>query len=195
MHKNISKENYEKLLDWLDENEARAFQEYNRIRRTLVNIFLARGCFEADDLADETIDRVAAKIESIEAVYKGEKTTFFVGVLKNVYKEWMRKQSVLTDLSEFKEKMAEFNSPIREDVEYSIEAKCLKKCLAKLNKKEREVVLAYYQPTGGQEKIVRHKILANKFSKSINSLRVQAFRIRQKLSECIEECVERQEKM
>ncbi|HEY0047746.1 MAG TPA: hypothetical protein VGB68_00565, partial [Pyrinomonadaceae bacterium] len=57
----INQENFDVLLNWLDRNREIAGQKYEKIRRRLIRIFLGRGCFEAEELADETINRVTRK--------------------------------------------------------------------------------------------------------------------------------------
>ena len=67
MNKNwlLTKEAFDALLGWLDPNREVAGQKYEVIRRRLITIFSCRGCAEAEDLADETINRVASKLSAI----------------------------------------------------------------------------------------------------------------------------------
>jgi hypothetical protein len=90
MNEKMTPEELDKLLNWLNPNRELAAAEFIRIRRILTNIFLTRGCINADELADETIDRVAAKIKEIETDFRGEKLIYFVSVLRYVYKESLR---------------------------------------------------------------------------------------------------------
>src|ERR671916_839429 len=81
-----------KLLSWLDPDPEQAGMKYEVIRRGLVRIFTCRGCFEADELADETINRVARKAEFLINKYSGEPAHYFFGVAKKVYLEYLRKR-------------------------------------------------------------------------------------------------------
>jgi chemotaxis regulatin CheY-phosphate phosphatase CheZ len=77
MANNINQDNFNKLLNWLGATSQEGAEEYEHIRRVLIKIFLARGFSDAEDLTDETIDRVASKIDEIEAVYTGRKILYF----------------------------------------------------------------------------------------------------------------------
>jgi len=43
------------LLGWLSTNEASAAEKYEKIRARLIRLFVGRGCYEAEMLADQTI--------------------------------------------------------------------------------------------------------------------------------------------
>ncbi len=195
MNEKMSQEELDKLLNWLGPNRELAAAEFIRIRRMLTSIFLSRGCINADELADETIDRVAAKIKEIETDYKGEKRTYFVGVLRNVYKESLRVDRNKNRAFGLMKTEMDIDELQNHEESKTRRAECLKKCLKKLKKKHRQIILGYYQPSGGKEKIIGHKILAKKFSKSVKSLRVQVFRIKEKLFECVESCLVEAKKM
>jgi hypothetical protein len=61
----IVKDNFEQLLTWLDPDRDIAGQKYEVIRTRLIRVFELRGCFKAEELTDETINRVTAKIHRI----------------------------------------------------------------------------------------------------------------------------------
>ena len=55
----LSQKAFDDLLDWLASNREQAGHKYEAIRRRLITIFTGRGCCDAEDLADETMNRVA----------------------------------------------------------------------------------------------------------------------------------------
>src|SRR5689334_18556794 len=57
----LSQEAFDALLDWLDSDREQAGIKYEDIRGRLVMMFAARGCVDAEDLADETINRVTQR--------------------------------------------------------------------------------------------------------------------------------------
>ena len=61
----ITQEAFDGLLAWLDPDRDRAAHKYETVRTRLIKIFSCRGCGVADDLADETINRVTAKLSEI----------------------------------------------------------------------------------------------------------------------------------
>src|SRR5215470_10383215 len=51
------------LLVRLDSDWNRAGEKYEELRRTLIKFFEWNSCFPAEDLVDETLDRVAKKLD------------------------------------------------------------------------------------------------------------------------------------
>lgn len=62
----LSQEKFDRLLAWLHPDRARAGTEYERIRQGLIKYFGSMLAWRvADDLADQTLDRVAKKVGSL----------------------------------------------------------------------------------------------------------------------------------
>ena len=179
----ITTENFRMLLNWLDPDQESAAQKYEKIRGRLVRIFIGRGCYEADDLADETMNRVTLKVPSIRESYVGDPAPYFFGVADKVHLEWLRKQKrarpvELTD-----------NSPhVEPEPEDDTEYECLEKCLKALPDVLRELIVDYYRDEK-RAKIERHKSLAEKWGLTINAMQTKTCRIRAGLRKCVAECV------
>ena len=60
----ITPEQFSSFLEWLNPDFERAGEEYERLRFRLCRFFSLRGCNFADELADETINRVVLKISA-----------------------------------------------------------------------------------------------------------------------------------
>jgi RNA polymerase sigma factor (sigma-70 family) len=181
MNKNwvLSQESFDALLAWLDSDRERAAMKYEEIRRRLIKIFLGRGCVEAEDLADETINRVISKLNEIENEFTGDCERYFYGVASRVLMEYQRRRQP--------------QPPLAHDVDSNRaeqEYRCLEECIAKLSDENRELLLQYYQGEG-RAKIEQRKQLAEKLGIAPNALRIRAFRIRAALQECVEKCLER----
>lgn len=178
----ISHDNFEKLLEWLHSDREKAGQKYELIRNQLIKIFYARGSYSAEEMADETIDRVAGKIKHLSEIYQGEPALYFYAVAKKVYLEYSRKprHQDLPATLVVKEQPADETSEI-----YS---QCLDKCLAALPGAHLELINKYYQ---GEKKvkIERRKKLAEQFGISTQALRVRALRLRGVLQKCVLRCV------
>ena len=89
----LSQESFDALLDWLDPDREQAGQKYEDIRQRLIRIFASRSCFEAEDLADETINRVANKVQEVRQSYEGKQALFFYAVGNKIHLEHGRRKS------------------------------------------------------------------------------------------------------
>ena len=86
---------FDKLLFWLDKDREVAGHKYESIRLKLIKIFHARDCHLAEELADETIDRVADRIDFLTQNYVGNPVLYFYGVAKRVFLEFTRKPTTV----------------------------------------------------------------------------------------------------
>jgi RNA polymerase sigma factor (sigma-70 family) len=179
----LTQETFDALLAWLDPDRNEAGQKYEDIRTRLIKIFHCRGCYEAEDLADETINRVTKKLREIESTYIGDRRLYFYGVANRVHLEYLRKPSAALPPPPVK-------AP-EEVEETEREYACLEHCLQKLTPENRELVLQYYQDEK-RAKIDHRKKLAEKLGIALNALRIRAHRIRLTLEQCVHECMSEQ---
>jgi hypothetical protein len=89
----LTKQAFDRLLVWLDQDRDTAALKYEEIRIRLTKMFESRGCITPEDLADETIDRVARRIHEVADTYQGEPVLYFHGVARLVYLEYSRRPS------------------------------------------------------------------------------------------------------
>jgi DNA-directed RNA polymerase specialized sigma24 family protein len=181
MNKNwvLTQESFDALLDWLDPQREQAGQKYEDIRLRLIKIFTCRGCFEPEDLADETINRVTGKLKQIEGDFTGDRARYFYGVANKVHLEYLRRKPVLP---------SQVLPRTSDGVEQEFE--CLERCMEQLTPENRELVLQYYQEEK-KAKIDHRKLLAEKLGIAVNALRIRACRIRASLQECVQACLRR----
>ena len=175
----LNVESFNRLLAWLDPEPEQAGKKYEEIRRKLIRIFASRGSWAAEELADETIDRVGNKVADLAAGYVGDPSLYFFGVANLVFLEWRRKSTApalapppLPDSAEEKE---------RED-------QCLSRCMATLPPPHRHLLLDYYREEK-QAKINRRKALAAGLGLTDNALKIKVFRLRASLQECLLNCL------
>jgi DNA-directed RNA polymerase specialized sigma24 family protein len=175
---------FDALLDWLGPDRERAAEAYERIRARLVRIFVSRGCPLAEDLADETINRVSRKVPEIAGGYTGDPAFYFYGVANRVHMEYVRRSA--------RQPVAPPPvAPPDEEEERAYE--CLEGCLAGLQPATREIVLEYYRGESGGAKIDRRRELAERHRIGLNALRIRLHRIRAGLFSCVQECMRGQE--
>src|SRR5687767_11901471 len=88
----LKQEDFDKLLAWLHRDREQAGQKYEAIRESLIKIFSWRGYDDAEDLADEVINRVAAKTQWLAENYVGDPALYFYGVAKKILLERERRE-------------------------------------------------------------------------------------------------------
>lgn len=181
MHKSwvLSQESFDALLDWLAPEREQAGQKYEEIRTRLIKIFSCRGCYEPEDLTDETINRVTNRLGEIKDHFKGDQAKYFYGVANKVHLEYLRRKQP-----------QQRETPVVDSNRIEAEFKCLEHCLDRLSTENRDLVLQYYQ-LERKARIDRRKSLAKELGIKPNALRIRAHRIRATLQECVQECLER----
>src|SRR5829696_7990026 len=165
MNKNwdMSPESFEALLCWLDPDREKAGFKYELIRTGLINFFTGRGHCEAEDLADETINRVISRLHEVSNQVTGEPARYFFGVARKVQLEYLRRRVP----------HAPPESAIDSD-RVELEYRCLEKCMARLSPENRDLVLRYYE-LDGRAKIEKRKQLAEELEIAPNALRIRAY--------------------
>ena len=188
----LTQDAFDTLLGWLDPDRDRAGRKYEDIRLRLIRIFICRGCWEAEELADETINRVVAKMGDLATQYQGDPALYFYGVSQKVQLEYSRKTR-LRDSETLLDTSAKVPTPanavMADDAEPEYE--CLERCLNHLAVDNRRLVLEYYQQER-KAKIDHRKRLADELGIGLNALRIRAYRIRRMLEECVHGCLEQQ---
>jgi len=174
----ITQESFAGFLEWLSPDSGRAGEEYERLRFRLCRFFSLRHCHFADELADETINRVILK-SSAEEIQN--KLAYCLGVAKNVYRESLRKERAHLDIDEVD---IAANAPVQQ----SFSSECLDKCLAELPSDSRDLLLNYFSEEK-QEKIKLHQLISAKLKMTQTALRMRVMRSKQKLKTCVEECM------
>ena len=172
-----NKSDFDLMLSWLDRDRELAANKYELIRSKLTRLFVSRGCFAPDELADETIERVTRKIREILPGYQGEPTRYFYGVARNVFLEYTRKPPTC----ELPNKLSFLET---DSEEAELRDRCLGRCLRRLNPEQSDFIIEYYKKQGS-EKVLHRKKLAEKLGISQRALRVRAFRIRAELQDCM----------
>lgn len=175
----LSQEAFDALLLWLDSDRDEAALKYEKIRGGLIKIFTGRACVEPEDLADETINRVARKLKEIEKDFSGDRARYFFGVANKVHLEHLRRkipQAVPPATTD----------PDRIELEYN----CLERCIERLPQENRELLLRYHGAEGATETELR-RALADEMGIAPNALRIRAHRIRASLKECVKKCINR----
>jgi DNA-directed RNA polymerase specialized sigma24 family protein len=178
MRKNwfLTQGTFDHMLTWLGPSPEEAGRKYEDIRRRLIKIFTCRGSHNPEDLADETINRVAKRIEEIVGTYSGDPALYFYGVANKVHLESLRNRAPAPP------------APPAPSQEIEQEFECLEHCMGKLDRSSRELVLQYYREEK-RAKIDHRRMLAEQLGIALNALRIRAHRIRAALRECVSDCL------
>ncbi len=191
----LSQEAFDKLLACLHPDRDRAAEKYEMTRQKLITFFEVRGSLSPEDHADETINRVARKLEEGKEIYASDALIYFYGVARNVLKEhWDRPDRDSTHIDDLAPgkgpsedpKAAKEEEAARIVLERRLE--CLEKCLQKLPREARELITDYYHGDKGI-KVKNRSSLAEKLGMPLNALRIKACRVRAKLEECVNACL------
>jgi DNA-directed RNA polymerase specialized sigma24 family protein len=186
---------FHQLLRWLDEGENSNGSKYLEMRRRLVSYFRRKGCNSPDDLADETLNRVARRlkeegsIDTTPAQYCHIVARF---VLLEYYRGPNRNLLSFEGIPDSdRPSVVDFNSKsgdaeLKNRLEQRLD--CLEHCLNNFDPEDRELIFQYYQ--GEQRiKIENRRALAARLGLTPNALSIRACRIRDKLEGCVRHCL------
>lgn len=186
----LSQSVFERLLAWLDDGTESQGERYLEIRQRLVAYFDRRNRPRPDELADETLDRVARTLEESGVIATRPPARYCYVMARFVLLEDIRRERRHVGLDE---NSVSFGVPARvgdatEDRalrERSLD--CLDRCLEQLKPEQRALILEYYRDTRRQ-KIERRRDLANRLAISMNALAIRACRIRDAVLACMQGC-------
>ena len=179
----LDAESLGRFLLLLDDDIAEAARRFERLRLKLIHLFEWRGAVFADDLADETLNRVIRRVEEGIDLDAESVQRFSAGVAHRVFLEHLRevrRQSPVPPPATHPPWVAKGRKTT------DLRLRHLDDCLARLPDDERSLILRYY---GGEPKgrIAERRRLANELGIQAGHLRIKAFRIRNKLEGWIDE--------
>jgi DNA-directed RNA polymerase specialized sigma24 family protein len=174
----LTPEELEALLRLLDPDRERAGERYEELRRQLVRLFGFWGNEEPEELADETLNRMAHK--AAEGVPVTDAFRYARGIANHVQKEhWRRVVS--------RDKALEAGEwpprPYEEEPEDRRLAG-LRQCLDQLPADQRALLLRYHQ---GDHHKQNRKALCEELGIEMNALRIRIHRLRRRVETCVEE--------
>lgn len=171
-----------------------------QLRKRLIEFFRHRNCKFADDLADETLYRLRAKLKALD-IPDSNIERYAIGIAKNVWHEGIRNPLNFSDQVEdlktdktFQEKSHQpdalkIAATQEQHLLAEAEELCLKKCLKKLPDKERLLILEYYKMDDWNEQAESRKRLMKTMNLSSGTLASKVARIREVLKGCINRCL------
>ena len=180
----LTQEAFDHLLAALGDDRDRAAERYERARTKLVKFFAWERCDDPEDRADETMNRVARRLSEGEQIGNPEGYLYGVArlLLREAIVEGRRKSKVMEELSHGAATSAE---PADDTA-----LECLESCLRKMPADQRAFILEYYQ--GEQRtRIETRRRIALRLQLPVNAVRNRALRLREKMEDCVRECMGR----
>jgi len=182
---------FHRLLNWLDRGDNSDGRNYLEMRRRLVAYFDRKNCIAPDDLADETLNRVARRLEE-EGITEAETPAKYCYIVARfVFMEYLRGRKADSLLEVRHEEVRERNFASKATDDEGLKEKtmnCLERCVSKLEPSKRDMIIRYYV---GKErvKIDNRRELAESLGITLNALSIRACRLRDKLEACVENCL------
>ena len=118
---------FDRLLAWLDEGTESRGERYLEIRERLVDYFGRRDCLFPEDLADETLNRVARRLEETGSIDDVVPARYCYIVAKFVFLESLRRPGQVELVTQSAEAVVAQMTNERADSERTLN--CLEQCL------------------------------------------------------------------
>ena len=180
--RDLTAQAFERLLGILDADRDRAGAAYEHLRERVAGLLHWWGSPWPLDLADETMDRVARKLQEGVEVPRERLPAYVRGVARMVFYEAARRPRE----DELPETL-DLTAPVgHEEKEESL--RCLDRCLQTLSPADRDCVLRYY--SNEESKTNVRRALAASLGVSATALRIRTSRLRGRLETCVSRCLE-----
>ncbi|HTC92934.1 MAG TPA: hypothetical protein VK699_05730 [Terriglobales bacterium] len=192
---NLRREEFAKFLAALDSDRNQAAKKYEVLHRKLVKLFQRRQCIHPEEFADETIDRLVKRLGTAEIT---DVSLFAYGIARKICFEIQRKTHRLVSIQEHdwhEDPLVGDGDPEQDIIAVLGNAQdlgCLTQCLAALPVEHHELIIEYYRGEK-QARITQRKALARKRGISIEALRSEANRVRNKLRSCVTRCLSKRQ--
>ena len=182
------------LLAWLDDGTESDGETYLEMRRRLVWYFQQKRCAVPEDLADETLDRVARKLAEPGAIAGIAPARYCYIIAKFVFLEDRRRPERVNTVAAEPESLSRraFRDR-RQESDPSAEERarlldCLDACLDQLSDVDRRLILDYYR-SDERSRIEQRRVLAADLGLTANALAIRACRLRDTLEACLGACM------
>jgi DNA-directed RNA polymerase specialized sigma24 family protein len=179
---------FDGLLNWLNEGKHSEGDSYLELRRRLIAYFDRKNCVAADELTDETLNRVARRLEEEGNIDSEAPAKYCYIVARFVFMEHLRETHKRADAFDEMRRQGpggDLGTGVSDRREILLN--CLERCTSKLASAQRDLITKYYI---GKErlKIENRRTLAQTLGITMNALSIRACRIRAKLEACVRQC-------
>jgi RNA polymerase sigma factor (sigma-70 family) len=179
----LSREALERLLALLDPDPVKAARRFQQLRGRLTRLFEWRGARFPEDLTDETISRVARKLDEGLEIRSDDPFRYFCGVAHLVFKEVLRERKRERQLLDPAAWVPREEAAAEEPDDERMEA--LQECLDRLSPISRDLILDYHEGER-RNRIENRRAIAERLGVPLNALRIRVHRIRTKIERCVQ---------
>ncbi len=172
---------WSELLAFLARGGGDGGAAYEELRRRLQFFFEWKGCAGAPELADETLNRVAAKLTAGEPIHTDEPQRYAFGVARFVYLEAVKRNARDTRAERDKQSTLDDGG---DAMQREARLAALEACLDTLPPRTQQMLLRYHEDDGRQ-RIDHRKALADNLGIALNALRIRVHRVRIQLEDCV----------
>ncbi len=173
----LDKSGLEGLLNAFHPDRKQASQAYEALRERLIRFFEWNHAGLPEDLADETLDRLAHRVSTLEDEIL-DLAKFAVGIarllLKEHWRETRRKEEALAAMAEASRAAARRE---QEQIQHEERVALLEQCLQAITEGNRLLLQRYFSEES-RTQIQHRQKLAEEYGISANALRNQVMRIR-----------------
>jgi len=186
MERELTAQAFSRLLERLGDDEDQAAKNYEDLRHTLIRSFEWRGAPFPEEHADETLNRLARKLD--EGVEIRNLSDYTYTVARLVWLEALKgNQKRRAPLDEIDHEPVALDAS-RETAEKEVRLTCLDDCLDALPRENRDLIMEYYVDEK-RGRIDRRRVLAERLGLRRDALANRAQRLRDKLEQCITRCL------
>ncbi|HLG59822.1 MAG TPA: hypothetical protein VI485_31065 [Vicinamibacterales bacterium] len=187
------------MLEWLDDGVDSHGERYLEMRRRLVSYFDRRNRPDADELVDDTFNRIARTLEQSGAIATTPPARYCYVVARFVLLENLRRDRRLLPYDEARDagvgpRHIGLVDPSERVAIQAQRLDCLDRCLEELRPDQRDLAIQYYRDARRQ-RIERRRDLATRLGITMNALAIRACRLRDALMTCVEACRDEPRKM
>lgn len=174
----LTARSYSLLLKTLSSDEGAAATAFSKLRDSLVRFFELKGDIDPVNSADETLDRVSAKLGN--GLLIEELTKYCFGVARLVFLENLRKVQKADNAV----KAYGLEIDRQQDSEEPDNFAQMRECFGELSETNKHLLRAYFVDLPRSELDDARRKLASSIGASLNNLRLKVFRLRRQLEEC-----------
>jgi DNA-directed RNA polymerase specialized sigma24 family protein len=170
------------FVEWLDAGVSSGGRSYVEMHARLIAYFARKGRAAPEDLADETLTRVARRLQEEGTITGVAPAQYCYIVARFVLLESLRGPDRMH--VELARDVRDPATPVDDDQERLLGR--LDDCLTQLDADDRSLILAYY-PGDGAARIASRQTLAAARRLTANALAIRASRLRDRLKRCLKE--------